>query len=157
KSGPFTAGAPQTYVLNASAAQQDLESKLALPPGNYTATASAATATDGTNTETLASPQTMTGSFAFLAQPTLTVSGSTFNTTQPNQSVTIKGQITGCATLACPIGGWPVGTAVSVTNVTATGTPPTWQGATTDSSGDFSVPNVTGVPNDSYSVSVPAV
>jgi len=150
----FAAGQPQTYVLPTADAQSVFGSAgIALPPGNYTATASAATATDGTNTETLASPQTMTGSFGFLAQPTLTLSGPTFNTTQPNQSVTIQGQITGCSTVACP-SSWS-GTSATVADVTATGNPQ-WTGTTTDATGDFSVPGVTGIPGDKYSVSIPA-
>jgi hypothetical protein len=154
-SAPFTPGVQQVYVLNAAAAQQDLETTLALPLGDYQVTATSATATDGTNVETLPSPQTITnGTFSFLAQPTLTINGSTFNTTEQNQFVTINGQITGCTTttLVCPTS-WS-GTSVAVTNVTAPSKP--WT-ATADSTGDFSVTGVTGVPNDYYSVSVPAV
>jgi len=152
-SAPFTAGVQQVYVLDAAAAQQDLESTLALPPGEYQVTATAATDSNG---DTLPSSQTLANSFAFLAQPTLAFSSPTFNTTKPNQAVTINGQVTGCATLACPSGGWPVGTAVTVTNITASDQP-YWDGQTTDSSGDFSVSNVTGVPGDKYSASVLAI
>ena len=152
-SAPFTAGQPQTYVLTQPS---DLEAAdVALPPGDYTVTATAATDSNG---DTLPSPQTITNSnFGFLAQPTVALSSPTFNTTKPDQPVTISGQITGCATLACPAGGWPVGVPVTVTNVSAAGTPPTWPGATTDTSGDFSVSDVTGVPGDKYTASVPAI
>jgi len=147
----FAAGQPQTYVLSQPS---DLEAAdVALPPGDYTVTATSATATDGTNVETLPSPQTITnGAFNFLAQPTLAFSSSTFDTTQPNQAVTINGQIT-CSTLACP-GNWS-GTQVTVTNVTAS-SKPQWT-ATADSAGDFSATEVTGVPDDYYSASVQAV
>jgi hypothetical protein len=152
ESGTFTADVPQKYVLNASAAQQDLETELALPLGSYTATATGATDSNG---DTLPSSQTLAGTFNFLAQPTLTINGSTYNTTQPNQAVTINGQITGCTTttLVCPTS-WS-GTSVIVTDVTASAQP-FWTGATTDSSGDFSVTGVTGVPGDNYSASVAA-
>jgi len=147
----FAAGQPQTYVLSQPS---DLEAAdVALPPGDYTVTANSATATDGTNVETLPSPQTITnGTFNFLAQPTLAFSSSTFDTTEPNQAVTINGQIT-CSTLACP-GSWS-GTQVTVTNVTAS-SKPQWT-ATADSAGNFSATAVTGVPDDYYSASVPAV
>jgi hypothetical protein len=148
QSAPFTAGQPQTYVL--TNAQKDLGS-IALPPGSYTVTATAAT---DSNNDTLPAAKVMTGAFNYLAQPTLALSSPNFNTTQPNQAVIIKGQITGCTTLACP-SSWS-NTAVTVTDVTASGNP-LWTSTSTDSAGNFSVSGVTGVPGDSYSASVPAV
>ncbi len=142
--GSFSAGTPQTWVLNAPAA--DLAG---LAPGSYAATADG-TDLDGDQT---VSDQSLSGSFNFLAQPTLTLSGLT--STQPNQSVNAMGQVTGCATLSCPTLGWPVGTPVTVTDTTKA-SQPTWQGATTDAGGDFQVPQVTAVPGDSYVASVPA-
>jgi hypothetical protein len=147
----FAADQPQTFVLpTADALGVFGAAGIALPPGSYTVTATAAS--DGVDTFT--SPQTLTGSFDFLAQPTLAFSSSTFNTTEPNQSVTINGQITGCSTVACP-SSWS-NTMVTLTDVTPT-SKPQWTGSATDSSGDFSVSGVTGVPGDSYSASVSAV
>jgi hypothetical protein len=150
----FAAGQPQTYVLPAADAQSVFgPAGIALPPGDYSVTATAATDSNG---DTLPSSQALTGSFAFLAQPTVTLSSPAFNTTAPDQSVTISGQITGCSTVACPVGGWPAGTPVTVTNVTASGQPQ-WSGQTTGTTGDFSVSDVTGIPGDNYSASVPAI
>src|SRR5262249_52320198 len=65
----FVAGQPQTYVLNAADAQAVLGSAgIGLPPGSYTATATAATDTGG---DTLPASQAMTGTFDFLSQPVL--------------------------------------------------------------------------------------
>jgi hypothetical protein len=146
----FAADQQQTYVLPTADALSVFGSTgIALPPGDYTVTATAATDSNG---DTLPSPQTITnGTFDFVAQATLAFSSPTFDTTQPNQSVTINGQIT-CSTLACP-NSWS-GTEVTVTDVTAAATPQ-WI-TNTDSSGDFSV-TVTGVPGDYYSPSVPVV
>jgi hypothetical protein len=147
----FAAGLPQTYVLPTADAQSLFGGAgIALPPGDYTVTATAATDSNG---DTLPSSQALTGSFAFLAQPTLTLSSPTFYTTAPNQSVTINGQITGCSTVACP-SSWS-GTSVTVTEVTAAPAPQ-WTTTNTASSGVFSV-SVTGVPGANYSASVPAV
>jgi hypothetical protein len=137
----------QTYVLANPAADLETGASTPLPPGSYTATGDA---TDNANNEV--TDQQLTGAFDFLAQPTLAFSSSTFNTTKPNQSVTINGQITGCSTLACP-SNWS-GTPVTVTNVTSS-SKPQWN-ATADSTGDFSVTEVTGVPGDHYSASVGA-
>ena len=147
----FAAGQPQTYVLPTADAQSLFGGDgIALPPGDYAVTATAATDSNG---DTLPSSQALTGSFAFLAQPVLAFSGPTFDTAQPNQAVTVDGQITGCSTVACPAS-WS-GTSVTVTDVTAAAKPQ-WTTANTADSGDFSV-TVTGVPDDYYSASVPAV
>jgi hypothetical protein len=138
----------QTYVLANPAVDLETGASTPLPPGSYTATGDA---TDNQGNEV--TDQQLTGAFNFLAQPTLAFSSSTFNTTKPDQSVTISGQITGCSTLACP-GNWS-GTPVTVTDVTAS-SKPQWT-ATADSAGDFSATEVTGVPGDYYSASVQAV
>jgi hypothetical protein len=145
----FAAYQPQTYVLPTADAESVFGSAgIALPPGDYQVTATAAN--DG-GVDTLTSPQTIPDStFDFVAQATLAFSSPTFDTTQPSQSVTINGQIT-CSTVACP--SWS-GTSVTVTDVTAAATPQ-WT-TNTDSSGDFSV-TVTGVSGDYYSPSVPVV
>ncbi len=147
----FVADTPQTYVLPTADAQSVFGSAgIALPPGDYTVTATAATDSNG---DTLASPQTITtGTFNFVAQPVLAFSGPTFGSTEPNQSVAVSGQIT-CSTVACP-SSW-TGTSVTVTDVTASAKPQ-WTTTSTDSDGAFSV-SVTGVPGDNYSASVPAV
>jgi len=137
----------QTYVLANPASDLETGAANPLPPGSYTATGDA---TDDENNEV--TDQQLTGAFNFLAQPTLAFSSPTFDTTEPNQAVTINGQIT-CSTLACP-GNWS-GTPVTVTNVTAS-SKPQWT-ATADSAGNFSATAATGVPNDYYSASVPAV
>ena len=137
----------QTYVLANPAVDLETGASTPLPPGSYSATGDA---TDNQGNEV--TDQQLTGAFNFLAQPTLAFSSSTFNTTKPDQSVTISGQITGCSTLACP-GSWS-GTPVTVTDVTAS-SKPQWT-ATADSAGDFSATEVTGVPGDYYSASVPA-
>ena len=142
--GSFSAGTPQTWVLSAPAT--DLAG---LAPGTYAATADA---TDLDADQTV-SDQSLSGSFKFLAQPTLTLSSLT--STQPNQSVNAAGQVTGCATLSCPAHGWPVGTPVTVTDMTSA-SQPSWNSATTDAGGDFQVPGVTAVPGDSYVASVAA-
>jgi hypothetical protein len=146
----FAFDAPQTYVLaNPSA---DLAT---LAPGTYTATADA---TD-TNSPTpdVVTDQPLTGSFGYVSQPVVTLANAitpSFSTTQPDQPVTISGTLT-CSTLACPVGGWPASTVVTVTDQTASGQP-TWTG-NPDSGGAFSVSNVTGVPGDEYVASVAAV
>jgi hypothetical protein len=139
---------PQTWTLPNS----DLAG---LAPGTYTVTVDAADADSPQPDDTVTGlTATGSGTFNFLAQPSLTTAPN-FNTTQPNQQVPITGQL-GCATLSCPAGGWPVGTTVTVTDNTAT-SQPSWAGATTDSAGDFTVLKVIGVPGDSYSVAVAAV
>ena len=145
--GSFVDGStPQTWVLNTPAT--DLAS---LQPGTYTATLDVTDA-DSDQTVTDLSP-TGQNTFSFLAQPTLKL--SSLSSTQPNQSVSATGQLTGCAALSCPSPGWPVGTPVTITDITATGQP-TWQGATTDAGGDFQVPGVTAIPGDNYTASVAA-
>jgi hypothetical protein len=145
--GTFTASQPQTWTLNSPTT--DLSG---FAPGTYTATVDA---TDTDSDPTVMGLTPTTGTFNFLAQPVLTTA-STFNTTKPNQQVNITGQLNGCKTLSCPAGGWPVGTTVTVTDTTATGQP-SWTSNTTDSSGDFAVAGVVGIPGDSYSVAVAAV
>jgi hypothetical protein len=140
----FSPGATQTWTLGNPA--KDLAK---LPPGAYTATADATDVAVPADTVT---DQPLTGKFSYLAQPTLTLSSIT--STRPNQSVAVTGQVTGCVALSCPTN-WPIGTPVIVSDVTST-SQPTWQGATTDQGGDFSVPGVTAVPGDSYVASVPA-
>jgi hypothetical protein len=144
----FQPGVFQTYVLANPAHDLETGVPTPLPPGSYTATGDA---TDNqTNNVT---GQSLTGTFNFLAQPTLALSSPTFNTTAPSQAVTITGQITGCSTVACP-SNWS-GTSVIVTDVTAAAKPQ-WTGAATDATGDFSVSGVSGIPGDKYSASLPA-
>ena len=156
----FETDTPQVYQLPTADAESVFGSSgIALPPGQYTVTATAATDSNG---DTLPASQTMSGTFNFLAQPTVTInsadsssSAPIFYTTAPDQSVTVSGQITGCSTLACP-SNWS-GTPVTVTNASVTSPPiPSWTGSAA-TNGDFSVTGVTGIPDDSYSVSVPAV
>jgi hypothetical protein len=155
----FTADTPQTYELpTADATAVFGSSGIGLPPGQYTVTATAATDSNSPP-DTLPSAQTLTGTFNFLAQPTVTVNSASsssnspiFYSTAPSQSVAVTGQITGCTTVACP-SSWS-GTSVTITDVTASANP-SWSGSA-DANGDFSV-SVTGNPGDSYSVSVPAV
>ncbi len=150
--GAFTANQPQTYMLNAAdAASVFGAAGIGLPPGSYTVTATAATDSNG---DTLGAQQVMQGAFSFLAQPVLALSSSTFETTEPDQPVSVGGQLTGCATLSCPAS-W-AGALVAVTDVTAASTPQ-WTTTDTGSSGDFSVAGVTGIPGHSYSASMPAV
>jgi hypothetical protein len=143
--GTFTASTPQTWTLTSP--KTDLAT---LAPGTYSVGVDA-TDTDADPPVTGLTPADAS-TFNFIAQPTLTTA-PTFNTTRPNQPVSITGQL-GCATLSCPVGGWPV-TTVTVTDTTAN--TPAVSGATTDSSGDFTVSGVVGIPGDSYTVAVAAV
>jgi hypothetical protein len=142
--------APQTYTLASPSA--DLAG---LEPGTYTVTL------DATDTNSPADQVAGVGpdddsTFAFLAQPVVTLSAPTFPTTAPAQQVSIAGTISStCPTLACPSGGWPLDTPVTITDVTNS-SQPTWSGQTSDTGGDFTVSGITGNPGDEYTASVPA-
>jgi hypothetical protein len=143
--GPFVAGSPQTYVLG-----NPTNDLAGLAPGVYSVTLDATDTNSPASSVTGISPDD--GSeFAFLAQPVVTLSGSTFSTTSPDQQVSITGQISGCTTLACP-SSW-LDTPVTITDTT---TSSQWTGVTGDTGGDFTVSQITGTPGDSYSASVPA-
>ncbi len=141
---------PQTYVLASPA--KDLAT---LPPGTYTATADA---TDTNIPADSVAGVPLTGTFGYVTQPTVTLGNSwtpTFTTTAPNQAVTMTGQL-GCLTQSCPIGGWPAGTAVTVTDETSTAQPPPSWTANAATNGSFSVAGVVGVLGDQYAASVAA-
>ncbi len=148
--GSFAAGQPQTWTLSNPAA-----ALAGLAPGTYTASLDATDADSDQSvsglTPTSASPNT----FNFLAQPVVTFSQPTFNTTFPNEPISLTGQLS-CSTVSCYTGSnWPsLPVTVSDSYNTTWPTPPAAP-ASTASNGSFSI-QVSGIPNDTYTASVGA-
>jgi hypothetical protein len=148
--GNFSPGQPQIWTLNN--ASKNLAN---LAPGTYTATVDVTDADADQTVTGLTPTDPGANTFNFLAQPVVTFTQPSFNTTFPNEPTNITGQLS-CSTLSCYAGSnWPSLPVIISDSYNTTWPTPPAAPASTAPNGSFSV-QVSGIPNDTYTASVGA-